>query len=140
MQECAADEGVKAICERFDMKDLGKLHHFLGMWVVQDDESGDVWIGQPTYVEKVLEKYSMQDAIAVSTPVDVSAKLVQAGEDDELFDQGLYQSAVGKQSVVPVYWDKIGYSTYCWKCGEVLFETEEEALDRCEENLSQRNS
>ena len=85
----------KAICERFDVKDLGKVHHFLGMKVVQDDESGDVWIGQPTYVEKVLEKYDMLNAKAVSTPVDVSAKLVQAGEDDELLDQGLYQSAVG---------------------------------------------
>ena len=35
----------RAICKRFDMKDLGKLHHFLGLKVVQDDDSGNVWIG-----------------------------------------------------------------------------------------------
>ena len=42
-------EFKKAICERFDVKDLGKLHHFLGMRVVQDDESGDVWVFKIKY-------------------------------------------------------------------------------------------
>ena len=37
------------------MKDLGKLHHFLGMKIVQDDVSGDIWIGQPAYIDKVVE-------------------------------------------------------------------------------------
>ena len=26
---------------------MGKLHHFLGMTVVQDEEKKTVWIGQP---------------------------------------------------------------------------------------------
>ncbi len=74
------------------MKDLRKLHHFLGMKIVQDESSGDVWIGQP---DKVIRKYGMQDAKCVSTPVDPSNKLVKAEDGEESFDQSVYQSAVG---------------------------------------------
>ena len=72
------------------MKDLGKLHHFLGIRVVQDDNT--VWLGQPLYVEKVLTRFGMQDANPISTPVDPSTKLAKAAESDEKF---VYQSAVG---------------------------------------------
>ena len=42
----------QSIAERFDVKDMGVLNYFLGMQVIQ--KSGKVWIGQPTYAEKVL--------------------------------------------------------------------------------------
>ena len=82
------------ICRRFAVKDLGKLSHFLGIRIVQDESSGDIWVGQPVYVEKILNLFGMQDAKAVATPVDTSVKLTKAGDDEEAFDQNLYQSAV----------------------------------------------
>ena len=85
----------QGLCRKFDVKDLGKLHHFLGMKVVQDEVSGDVWIGQPGYVGKVLNRFGMQEAKSIVTPVDTSNKLVKAAEDDEEFDRAVYQSAVG---------------------------------------------
>lgn len=88
-------EVKRALCRKFEVNDLGELHHFLGMKVVQDKVSGDVWIGQPAYVGKVLERFGMQDARSVVTPVDTSSKLVKAAKDDVLFDQSIYQSAVG---------------------------------------------
>ena len=33
----------------FDMKDMGRLHHFVGMKVEQNDDTGEVWIGQGCY-------------------------------------------------------------------------------------------
>ena len=36
----------QALGEEFDMKDLGRLHYFLGIKIIQDDSMGDVWIGQ----------------------------------------------------------------------------------------------
>ncbi len=50
-----------ALAKEFEIKDLGKLHYFLGMSVVQDDENKSVWIGQPVYTENLLTKYSMQE-------------------------------------------------------------------------------
>ena len=44
----------RELSERFEMKDLGQLHHFLGVKIVQDWFTGVIWIGQPSYTEKVL--------------------------------------------------------------------------------------
>ena len=48
--EARLKEFKQGLCRKFDVKDLGKLHHFLGMKVVQDEVSGDIWIGQSAYV------------------------------------------------------------------------------------------
>ena len=84
----------RALGERFDVKDLGRLHHFLGMKIIQDDSSGDVWIGQPAYTERVLDKFGMKDAKSVPTPVDLGVKLVKSEDGEEKIDQGMYQFAV----------------------------------------------
>lgn len=81
--------------ERFNIKDMGKLHYFLGMKIVQDESTGSVWIRQPAYVETLLEKFSMDQAKVIATPVDPCTKLVKATEEDNSFDQQKYQSAVG---------------------------------------------
>jgi len=93
--EVRLKEFKQGLCRKFEVKDLGKLRHFLGIKVVQDEVSGDVWIGQSVYVGKVLERFGMQEAKSVATPVDTSTKLVKATEDDEVFDRAVYQSAVG---------------------------------------------
>ena len=96
---CKSDERLEQIkqdiCQTFDVKDLGKLHHFLGMKIVQNDATGDVWMGQPAYIERVLKKYGMQNAKSVSTPVDLGTKLAKFADGDQIFDHSVYQSAVG---------------------------------------------
>ena len=74
---------------------MGKLHHFLGMKVVQDQETGSVWIGQKSYLENILRSFGMENCKAIHTPVDASTKLMKAVDNDTDVDQKLYQSAVG---------------------------------------------
>ena len=88
-------EVKQALAHQFQVKDMGELHYFLGVKVVRDKESGDVWIGQPAYATSVLQKYGMENVKAVNTPVDTSTKLMKAKEDEECVDQQRYQSAVG---------------------------------------------
>ena len=83
------------LCKRFKAKDMGELHHFLGMKIIQNQNTGEVWIGQPVYTQDVLEKFHMIDANPVSTPLDVSSKLMHASDDSDTVDVQLYQSAVG---------------------------------------------
>ena len=89
------EEVKEALLQKFDVKDLGELNYFLGVQVVQDHENGKVWLGQPTFTESILKRYSMEEVKPVKTPVDVNSKLLKATEVSELFDQGLYQSAIG---------------------------------------------
>lgn len=73
-----SDERIKdAIAKRFEIKDMGQLHYFLGMTVIQNERHNSVWIGQPTYTEKILKKFGMQDCKPIGTPVDVSSSRCQ---------------------------------------------------------------
>ena len=84
-----------ALSQKFDVKDMGKLHHFLGMKILQDESSERIWIGQPAYISKILQKFGMQDCKPVSTPVDPGVKLTKSSNSEDCLDQQRYQSAVG---------------------------------------------
>ena len=39
-----------AIANRFEVKDMGELHYFLGVKIVRDSQAGTIWLGQPSYI------------------------------------------------------------------------------------------
>ena len=82
------------ISEKFDAVDMGPLHYFLGVKVMQNNK-GDVWIGQPSYIETLLRKFRMEDCNPAETPADASQRLKKAEENEEVSDKEMYQSAVG---------------------------------------------
>ena len=88
-------EVKRKLAQYFEVKDLGILHHFLGVKVSYNEETGSVWIGQPRYTEKVLEKFGMDKAKPNKTPVSSSSRLRRRNDEEEGVDRSLYQSAVG---------------------------------------------
>ena len=56
-------EFSKSISESFDIKDMGKLHYFLGVKIAYPG-SGKIWIGQPAYTAEVLKRYSIKNCIS----------------------------------------------------------------------------
>ena len=57
----------------FDMKDLGNLHYFLGIEVIQTPEG--MLISQRHYVLSMLFKFRMAECMFLSTPLDQTVKL-----------------------------------------------------------------
>ena len=57
------------LSKTFDMKDLGAAKHILGMQITRDRESKKLWLSQETYIERILERFNMQHAKPVSTPL-----------------------------------------------------------------------
>ena len=82
------------LLRKFQVRNMGALHYFLGIRIIQDENAGSIWIGQQKYTENILRKFGMVDCKATWTPVDVSTKLVKAVDNKEEVDQKLYQSAV----------------------------------------------
>ena len=70
------------LTQRFDIKDMRKLHHFVRMNNVQVETTGNVWIGQPAYTESLLKKFQMDEAKPVATLVDTTTKLVKTTDND----------------------------------------------------------
>ena len=89
------DEVKQAIARKFTVKDMGELKYFLGVTVDQKTNPAVIGLCQSAYTRKLLQKFKMDGAKPVATPVDTSQKLMKADDDSELFDKGLYQSAVG---------------------------------------------
>ena len=59
----------------FDITDLGEPNKLVGIEFTRDRERGTLTIRQTKYIESILEKYGMQDANPVSTPLDPNVKL-----------------------------------------------------------------
>jgi Reverse transcriptase (RNA-dependent DNA polymerase) len=59
----------------FKIKDLGDLHWLLGLEVKRDCESRTISFSQSAYIERILERFNLQDANPLSTPLDPHHKL-----------------------------------------------------------------
>lgn len=63
----------------FEMKDLGAARKILGMEIHRDRQVGKLVLCQKNYIEKVLERFGMEDSKPVCTPLathfHLSAKL-----------------------------------------------------------------
>ena len=86
---------LSSLAKQFQVKDMGGLHYFLRVNIVQDNNTGEVCINQPAYAANLMQKFGMEHAKAINTPVDVSMKLIKASVEDKCLDQKCYQSAVG---------------------------------------------
>jgi len=75
------------------MKDLGSLHFFLGVSIEQNEDG--MKLCQKQYIEKLLERYRLQDANPVTTPMDLNVKLVANYGHSKSVDKVRYQSMIG---------------------------------------------
>ena len=94
------DRLKKKLSQSFAMKDLGPAKKILGIQIDRDRKSKKLYMSQEKYVEKVLQRFNMDKAKAVSTPLGAHFKLsmkqcppTDAQEND--MEKFPYASAVG---------------------------------------------
>ena len=63
------------LSNQFAMKDLGDANHFLGMRIKRNRKKGILELSQESYIQKVLQRFKMQEGKAVSTPLPSYLKL-----------------------------------------------------------------
>ena len=82
------------------MKDLGAAKQILGMRITRDKKNRKLTLSQSEYIEKVLERFKMQDAKPVSTPLASHFKLTKemcpkTQEEIDYMSKVPYSLAVG---------------------------------------------
>jgi len=82
----------KSMMIEFDMTDLGMLHYFLGIEVMQS--AAGTFISQKKYVLEILDRFQMKNGNSVSTPTEVGLKLVR-DPDERKIDNTLCKKIVG---------------------------------------------
>ncbi|CAN1263351.1 Retrovirus-related Pol polyprotein from transposon TNT 1-94 [Linum perenne] len=80
---------ITQLAARFQLKDLGPLHYFLGVQVSRN--SMGMHLSQPKYIMELLAKANLSNAKPVATPL-----YKPVDDDDKLFDDPqLYQQLLG---------------------------------------------
>ena len=82
----------KNLVEEFDMKDLGRMHYFLGLEVWQ--QNGEIFLGQGRYTTQILKRFQMEDCRPLTAPMITNWKKIDTSEDDEA-DPTLYRQLIG---------------------------------------------
>jgi hypothetical protein len=73
------------LSRKFEMKDLGDLHFFLGMEVERDRAQRLFYINQIGYLKEILKRFHMEDYKAIRVPLNPKAKLKKnVNKDDEM--------------------------------------------------------
>lgn len=93
------DEWIKSIKRQlssmFEMKDMGKIGHCLGIEFSRDEENR-VYLNQKIYLDKVLERFNMSQCKSITTPIDINVKLEKPEcVNDNAMKQFPYQSLIG---------------------------------------------
>eukprot|EP00253_Pinus_taeda_P015252 PITA_15252 len=82
----------KNLATKFYMKDLGRMHYFLGLEVWQ--QMGEIFLGQGRYATEILKKFGMEDCRPMATPMITNWKKIDASEDKDV-DPTLYRQLIG---------------------------------------------
>jgi hypothetical protein len=82
----------KELLTGFEMTDLGLLHYYLGVEVMQRERS--IFISQTKYVSELLKKFGMEDCKPAITPMEKNLKLSKF-EGGGLVSSTRYQQLIG---------------------------------------------
>ena len=70
------------IAAKFEMKDLGMMHYFLGMEVWQSIDG--IFLGQGKYAIEILKRFGMMDCKAMATPMASNLKLLSDASSESV--------------------------------------------------------
>ena len=91
MDGLIADTKRKLVA-KFEMKDLGMMHYFLGM-VLWKNVDG-IYLGQGKYAIEILKRFEMMDCKAMTTPIASNLKLL-SDASLEATDATMYCQMIG---------------------------------------------
>ncbi|XP_019069456.2 uncharacterized mitochondrial protein AtMg00810-like [Solanum lycopersicum] len=86
------DEFKKCVIIELKMIDLGKMHYFLGLEVVQSDEG--IFVSQKKYVREILNRFEMQNCNPANILVELGLKLNKAWSGKKV-DNMVYKQIIG---------------------------------------------
>jgi hypothetical protein len=85
-------ECKQALTAKFEMKDLGLMHYFLGLEVWQ--RTDEIFLSQGKYTVEILKKFGMTECKSMPTPMVMDLKKMSDTDSGEI-DPHLYRQLIG---------------------------------------------
>ena len=89
----------KQLSKQFVMKDLEAAKQILDMRIIRDEVNGTLKLSQSEYVKKVLNRFNMNEAKPVSTPLGSHFKLSKE-QSPKIEEERDYMSEVSYASAI----------------------------------------
>jgi len=86
------DKFKKFMMDEFEMTDLGLMHYFIGIEVIQS--ATGILMSQKKYVQEILDRLQMNDCHLVTVPTEFGLKLLKDHNGSNV-DRTLYKQIVG---------------------------------------------
>lgn len=84
---------IKGLDKKFALKDMGQLHHFLGIEVIWHDSG--IHLTQTRYIAELLKKFKLQNIKPCITHIP-TGKMTSKTDGEALKDPSVYRSVVGE--------------------------------------------
>ena len=89
-------EAKRELATRFPLKDLGRVHFFLGIRIIWQTQERKITLCQDQYIESILKRFGLEDCYTVSIPIEPGIQLTtQPKTADSEEDTTLYRSMLG---------------------------------------------
>ncbi|KAL4014421.1 hypothetical protein IC575_026623 [Cucumis melo] len=86
------EEFKQTMMEEFEMTNLGMMHYFLGIEVIQS--VAEIFINQKKYALEILDRFQMKNCNSATIPVEPNLKLTKDREGKKI-NSTLYKQMVG---------------------------------------------
>ncbi|XP_071695697.1 uncharacterized mitochondrial protein AtMg00810-like [Rutidosis leptorrhynchoides] len=100
---------VQKLNDMFSLKDLGDLHHFLGVEVIST--SNGLFLSQHKHIRYILLGYGMHGAKEVSTPMCTAIVLTQSDGNTTAIDASVYCKTIGQLQYLAMTRPDVAFST-----------------------------
>src|SRR6266516_6737948 len=90
------------IVNRFEIKNLDKIHHYLSMKMIYNHQQQKIHLSQKQYIQQLLKQYEMKNCYSASTSMIFNLKITDDLVKNEQFVQK-YQELVGSQQFLIIY-------------------------------------
>lgn len=101
------DQFINILSQNFALKDLGTLHHFLGVEVVP--VSSGYFLSQSRYITDILARYNMDGAKPVSTPMSTMTSM-SIHEGEPVVDVTDFRRLIGMLQYLSVTRPDVAYA------------------------------
>src|SRR6266496_2082008 len=100
--EADLDTVHQQIADKFEIKNLDKIHYYLKMKMIYNHQQQKIHLSQKQYIQQLLKQYEMENCYSASTSMIFDLKITDNLIKDEQFIQK-YQELVGSQQFLIIY-------------------------------------
>ena len=90
------------IANKFKIKNLDKIHHYLKMKMIYNHQQQKIHLSQKQYIQQLLKQYEMKNCYSALTSMIFDLKITDNSIEDEQFVQK-YQKLVDSQQFLIIY-------------------------------------